>query len=64
MKIKFNKMIASSVKLLNEFIKNEEGTDIIKLSSQYFSTGHNFVCPSIKKTNQQKSTINDSLVNL
>ena len=27
----------------NEFIKNGEGTDIIKLSSQYFSTGHNFV---------------------
>ena len=23
--------------------KNGEGTDIIKLSSQYFSTGHNFV---------------------
>ena len=28
---------------LNEFIKNGEGMDIIKLSSQYFSTGHNFV---------------------
>ena len=28
---------------LNEFIKNGEGKDIIKLSSQYFSTGHNFV---------------------
>ena len=28
---------------LNEFIKNGEGTDIIKLSSQYFLTGHNFV---------------------
>ena len=27
----------------NEFIKNGESTDIIKLSSQYFSTGHNFV---------------------
>ena len=30
-------------KILKEFIKNGEGTDIIKLSSQYFSTGHNFV---------------------
>ena len=30
-------------KELNEFIKHSEGTDIIKLSSQYFSTGHNFV---------------------
>ena len=30
-------------KELNEFIKNSEGTDIIKLPSQYFSTGHNFV---------------------
>ena len=27
---------------LNEFIKSGEGTDIITLSSQYFSTGHNF----------------------
>ena len=32
-----------SEKELNEFIKNSEGTDIRKLSSQYFSTGHNFV---------------------
>ena len=30
-------------KELNEFIKNGEGTDIIKLPRQYFSTGHNFV---------------------
>ena len=30
-------------KELNEFIKNGTGTDIIKLSSQYFSTGCNFV---------------------
>ena len=28
---------------LNEFVKNGEGKDIIKLLSQYFSTGHNFV---------------------
>ena len=28
--------------LINEFIKNGEGTNVIKLSSQYFSTGHNF----------------------
>ena len=27
----------------NEFVKNGEGTDIIKLSSENFSTGHNFV---------------------
>ena len=33
----------TSKKELNEFIKNGEGTEIIKLSSQYFSTGHNFV---------------------
>ena len=26
-----------------EFIKNGEGKDIIKLSSQYFSTGYDFV---------------------
>ena len=32
-----------SKKELNEFIKNGEGTDIIKLSSQCFSTSHNFV---------------------
>ena len=29
-----------SKKEVNEFIKNGEGTDIIKLSSQYFSAGH------------------------
>ena len=28
----------------NRIIENGEGEDIIKLSSQYFSTGHNFVC--------------------
>ena len=27
----------------NEFIKNREGTNIIKPSSQYFSTDHDFV---------------------
>ena len=31
------------LKKLNEFVENGEGTDILKLSSQYFSTGHNFV---------------------
>ena len=30
-------------KELNQFIKNGEGTDIMKLSSQYLLTGHNFV---------------------
>ena len=35
--------ISNMQKELNEFIKNGEDTDIIKLSSQYFSTGHNFV---------------------
>ena len=30
----------TSPKKLNEFVKNGEGTDIIKLSSQYFSIGH------------------------
>ena len=33
----------TSPKKLNEFVENGEGTDIIKLSSQYFSAGHNFV---------------------
>ena len=32
-----------SNKKLNEFIKNGEGTDSIKFSSQYFLTGNNFV---------------------
>ena len=36
-------LISNKQKELNEFIKNGEGKDIIKLSSQYFSTGHNFV---------------------
>ena len=36
-------LISNKQKELNEFIKNGEGTDIIKLSSQYFSTGHTFV---------------------
>ena len=36
-------LIVISKRELNEFIKNGECTDIIKLSSQYFSTGHNFV---------------------
>ena len=35
--------ISNKQKELNDFIKNGEGTDIIKLSSQYFSTDHNFV---------------------
>ena len=36
-------LISNKGKELNEFIENGEGTDIIELSSQYFSTGHNFV---------------------
>ena len=36
-------IIIISKKELNKFIKNGEGRDIIKLSSQYFSTGHNFL---------------------
>ena len=36
-------LISNKQKELNEYIKNGEGMDIIKLSSQYFSTGHNFV---------------------
>ena len=31
-------LISNKQKELNKFIKNGEGTDIIKLSSQYFST--------------------------
>ena len=36
-------LISNKQKELNGFIKNGEGMDIIKLPSQYFSTGHNFV---------------------
>ena len=36
-------LISNKQKELNEFIKNGERTDIIKLSSRYFLTGHNFV---------------------
>ena len=36
-------LISNKKKEQNEFIKNGKGTDIIKLSSQYFSTGHNVV---------------------
>ena len=36
-------LVSNKQKELNEFIKNGEATDIIKLSSQYFSTSHNFV---------------------
>ena len=36
-------LISNKQKELNEFITNGEGMDIIKPSSQYFSTGHNFV---------------------
>ena len=36
-------LISDKQKELNKFINNGEGTNIIKLSSQYFSTGHDFV---------------------
>ena len=36
-------LISNKQKELDEFIKNGEGTDIIKLSSQYLSEGHIFV---------------------
>ena len=36
-------LISNNKKELNEFIKNGEGMNIVKLSSQYFSTGHTFV---------------------
>ena len=36
-------LINNKQKELHEFVKNGEGTDIIELSSQYFSTGHSFV---------------------
>ena len=37
-------LISNKQKEPNEFIKNgEASTDIIKISSQYFSTSHNFV---------------------
>ena len=36
-------LISNKQKELSKLIKNGEGTDIIKLSSQYFLTGHNFV---------------------
>ena len=34
-------LISNKQKTNKQFMKNGEGTDIIKLSSQYFSTGHN-----------------------
>ena len=36
-------LISNKQKEPNEFIKNGDGKEIIKRSSQYFSTGHNFV---------------------
>ena len=36
-------LISNKQKELNKFIKNDESTNMMKLSSQYFSTGHNFV---------------------
>ena len=36
-------LISNKQTEINEFIKSGEGMDIVKLSSQYFSTGHNFV---------------------
>ena len=36
-------LIGNKQKELSEFINNCEGMGIIKLPSQYFSTGHNFV---------------------
>ena len=36
-------LISNKQKELNKSMKNVESTDIIKLSNQYFSTGHNFV---------------------
>ena len=35
--------ISNRQKRTNQFVENGEGKDIIKLSSHYFSTGHNFV---------------------
>ena len=43
MKLVTEDLIRIKQKKLNEFIQNSEGTDIIELTSQYFSTGHNFV---------------------
>ena len=36
-------LISNKQKILNEFIKHGEFAEIRKLSSQYFSTDHNFV---------------------
>ena len=36
-------LISNKEKERNKFIKNGKGTDIMKFSSQYFSTGHDFV---------------------
>ena len=36
-------LISNSQKRAERFIGNDEDTDIIKLSSPYFSGGHNFV---------------------
>ena len=36
-------LISNKQNRINEFFKNGEGTDNIKVSNQYFLTGHNFV---------------------
>ena len=36
-------LVSNKQKDLKEFIKNDERTDIMKLSSQYFSTGDDIV---------------------
>ena len=43
LKLVVEDLINNTQKELNELIKNDEGTDSIKLSSHCFSTGHNFV---------------------
>ena len=43
MKLVAEDLISNKQKKINEFIQNSEGTDIIELTNQYFSTGHNFV---------------------
>ena len=41
--LKSEDLISNKQKRTQEFIKNGEGTDIITLSNQYFSKGHDFV---------------------
>ena len=43
-------LISNKQRRTKRIYQNGEGTDIIKLSSQYFSTGHNFPMMGLRLT--------------